>query len=111
MASTNEKTEQLRGMGRRPSTPGQVVAAVIEENGITQSRLAGHLGVSRKTVCDLVRGKRTVTPDMAHRLGRVFGNGPGLWLSLQQQVEMWEALHMDQRAYEGLRPLEAGLVA
>jgi plasmid maintenance system antidote protein VapI len=76
MASTNEKTEQLRGMGRRLSTPGQAVTAVLEENGIPQSRLAGHLGVSRKTVCDLVRGKRTVTPDM------------------------------DQRAYEGLQPLK-----
>jgi plasmid maintenance system antidote protein VapI len=39
---------------------------------------------------------------MAHRLGRLFGNGPQLWLSLQQQVELWDALHMDVTAYESI---------
>jgi addiction module HigA family antidote len=111
MASTQQRIEQLNTMSRRPSTPGEVVGALIGENGITQSELARRLGVSRRSVNELVQGRRAISADMAHRLGRVLGNGPGLWLSLQQQVDMWDALHMDQTAYHSLRPLEPALVA
>ena len=105
MASQQQKTRQLARMKRRPSVPGEVVADILSDSGLSQGQLAERLGVSRKTVNELVLGKRAVTPDMAHRLGRVFGNGPGLWLSLQQQVDMWDALHMDQTPYKHIQPL------
>ena len=105
MATEQERIEQLRKMQRRPSTPGDVLADIIDEIGMTQSELARRLGVSRHIVSELLKGKRAVTPDMAHRLGRLMGNGPNLWLNLQKQVDLWDALHMDQSKYEHIEPL------
>jgi len=42
---------------------------------------------------------------MAARLGRYFGNGIGVWLRMQQTVDLWDALHMDQSRYESIEPL------
>ncbi len=105
MATEQERIEQLRKMQHRPSTPGDVLADIIDEIGMTQSELARRLGVSRHIVSELLKGKRAVTPDMAHRLGRLMGNGPNLWLNLQKQVDLWDALHMDQSQYEHIEPL------
>ena len=87
------------------STPGDVAQGLLEENGLTQTELAARLGVSRATVYELLRGKRALTPDMAHRLGRFFGNGPGVWLRMQATVDLWDALHMDTVTYEDIEPL------
>ena len=105
MATEQERIEQLKRRTRRPSTPGAVVECLLEENGVTQTQLAQKLGVSRATVNELLRGKRALSPDMAHRLGRFFGNGPGLWLRLQTQVDLWDALHMDVALYNSIEPL------
>ena len=39
----------------------------------------------------ILSGKAAITPDMAVRLGRFCGNGPGLWLRLQQNYDLWHA--------------------
>lgn len=80
------------GREARPAHPGEVVADLLADAGLTQGELALRLGISRQSVNALLRGRRAVTPDMAHRLGRFFGNGPELWLSLQANVDMWDAL-------------------
>jgi antitoxin HigA-1 len=38
-----------------------------------------------------VSGRAAVTPEMAVRLGKFCGNGPGLWLRLQQTHDIWHA--------------------
>ena len=43
-----------------------------------------------KHVSELVNEKRTVTPDMAMRLGKALGNGPQIWLRMQQTFDLWE---------------------
>lgn len=106
MSASNRRIEHLRRMTRRPTPPGQVVAGLLEESGITQGEAAERLGVGRQTVNELLRSKRILTPDMAHRLGRLFGNGPQLWLNMQQNLEMWDALHMDVSSYEGIKTLQ-----
>jgi hypothetical protein len=44
---------------------------------------------------------------MTHRLGRLLGNGPDLWLNLQRSVDMWDALNMDTKCFEWIEPLKA----
>jgi plasmid maintenance system antidote protein VapI len=44
---------------------------------------------------------------MAHRLGRFFGDGPGVWLRLQQKVDTWDMLHMDTGPYERIDPVDS----
>ena len=73
--------------------------------GLTQKEFADRLGVSRLTVSEILRERRSVTPDMAIRLGRSLGNGPKIWLRMQQAVDVWA---LEQRGgYERIERLEA----
>lgn len=74
-----------------PETPGDVLRERLERFGITQDDLAEALKVSRLSVNQLVNNRRTVTAEMALRLGRVLGTSPGLWLNLQQAVDLFDA--------------------
>lgn len=83
--------ESLRCKTRRPTHPGVVLREdVLPELRVTQAELAEQLGVSRRTVSEIVHERRPITPDMAIRLGKFCGNGPRLWLNMQQAVDLWE---------------------
>jgi addiction module HigA family antidote len=106
MSITERKMERLRSQTRRPSTPGEVLREItLPALGISQGEFAARLGVGRKTISEVLTGKRPVSPDLAHRLGRLLGNGPGLWLKMQSSVDMWDALHMDARKYQHIEPI------
>lgn len=80
----------LRNKQRAPSHPGALLREVVlPELAITQGELADRLGVSRRTVSEILHERRPVTPDMAIRLGRLLGNGAELWLHMQQAVDVW----------------------
>jgi len=53
--------------------------------------LAEALGVSRQSVNELLRERRAVSPEMALRLARLFGNSAEFWLNLQREVDLWDA--------------------
>ena len=97
-----------RNPNRRPTHPGALLREdILPAARITQSELARRMGVSRLTVSEIVLEKRAVTADVAHRLGRVFGNGPGLWLNMQKAVELWDALEANRGEYEKIEPIKA----
>lgn len=80
----------LRNKNRKPTHPGAILREVVlPELGITQGEFADRLGVSRRTVSEILHERRPVTPDMAIRLGKLLGNGAGLWLRMQQSVDVW----------------------
>jgi addiction module HigA family antidote len=82
--------DTLRYKHRAPSHPGVLLREVVlPELGITQGEFADRLGVSRRTISEILHERRPVTPDMAIRLGRLLGNGAGLWLRMQQAVDVW----------------------
>jgi len=79
---------------RRPSHPGSIIRGLyMEPLKLTVTALAGHLGVSRKTLSKVVNGHGAVTPDMAQRLGRAFDTGPELWMNLQKARDLWDSEH------------------
>lgn len=83
-----------RGEMKRPPThPGYVVGMELEELGLSVTEAARRLRVSRQTLSQLVNEKRGVSPEMALRLGRFFGNGPDLWLNMQTRFDRWHAEH------------------
>jgi addiction module HigA family antidote len=53
--------------------------------------VARAIGVSRQSVNELLRGRRSVSPEMALRLGKLFGNSPEFWLNAQRAVDLWDA--------------------
>lgn len=59
--------------------------------GISVSAAARQLGVTRQTLHRIMAGAHAVTPEMAVRLGKFCGNGPGLWLRMQQAYDLWRA--------------------
>jgi addiction module HigA family antidote len=83
---------------RRPVGVGEMLAAeFMEPLGLTQGALAAAMGVPRKHVNELCKGRRAVTADTALMLARVFGNTPDFWLNTQRRTDLWEALHSRAR--------------
>jgi antitoxin HigA-1 len=98
--------KSLRDPRRRPTHPGAILREdVLPGLNMTQKEFADRLGVSRLTVSDLLHEKRGLTPDMAMRLGKLLGNGPEIWLRMQQALDLWELAR--QGGYDNIRSLEA----
>jgi addiction module HigA family antidote len=68
--------------------PGLVLRDELEERGITQARLAAHIGVLPKTINEICRGKRGISAEMAVQLSSALGASPGFWLNLQKNLEL-----------------------
>src|SRR6476619_7795239 len=79
---------------RPPTHPGEMLLEeFLKPLGISQSAFAIRLGVSFPRLNEVIRGKRGVTPDTALRLARVLGMSADFWLGLQQDWDLWHALH------------------
>ena len=75
-----------------PTHPGEMLREdFVPDYGLTVSSLASALGVSRQTVNELLRERRAVTPIMALRLSRLFGNSPEFWLNAQHAKDLWDS--------------------
>jgi addiction module HigA family antidote len=73
----------------KPITPGEVLLMeFLEPLAISQSKLARDLNVPLRRVNDIVRGKRTITPDTALRLGVYFSMTPEFWMNLQSHYDL-----------------------
>ena len=90
----------IQGRKVRPVHPGEVISDVLEDLEMTQTRFAEILGVSRRSVNQIILGQRPITVDMAIRIGKALGNGPQLWLNLQQKVDIWDAVQKHSEEYE-----------
>ena len=76
----------------RPIHPGEMLREdFMPDYDLTVSRLADALCVSRQTVNELIRERRAVSPEMALRLSRLFGNSAEFWLNAQRAVDLWDA--------------------
>ena len=59
----------------------------MPDYGLTVAGLADAIGVSRQSVNELLRARRAISPEMAVRLSRLFGNSPEFWLNAQRALE------------------------
>jgi addiction module HigA family antidote len=93
-ASTSSSTTEEIPAGRpqrAPTHPGELVAEVVATIGLPVAAAARQLRVTRQTLHRIIAGQAAVTPEMALRLGRWCGNGPGLWLRMQGAHDLWHA--------------------
>lgn len=90
-----------------PTHPGEMLLEeFLTPLSISQSAFAVRLGVSFPRLNEIIRGKRSVTPDTALRLARVTGMSADFWLGLQQDWDLWHALRSREAAViEALEPL------
>ncbi|MEQ1693965.1 MAG: HigA family addiction module antitoxin [Gemmatimonas sp.] len=92
---------------RRPIHPGEMLREdFLPEYGLSVTALAAAAGVSRQSMNELLRERRALTPEMALRLGKLFGNSPEFWLNLQRNVDLWDAARGLKREIAHIRPLQ-----
>jgi len=81
-----------RPLQRRPIHPGEILREdFMPDYDLSVSALASALGVSRQSVNELIRERRALSPEMALRLAKLFGNSPEFWLNTQRAVDLWDA--------------------
>jgi addiction module HigA family antidote len=73
-----------------PPHPGEILRELcLEPLGITVTKAAEALGVSRKTLSAILNGRAGVSPEMAVRLSLAFDTSPESWLNQQAQYDLW----------------------
>jgi len=91
-----------------PTHPGEMIREdFMPDFELTTSSLANALGVSRQTINELLRERRSITPTMALRLSRLFGNSPEFWLSAQDARDLWESERRIYKELKKIHPLNA----
>ena len=72
----------------KPIHPGEHLAEVLSELGITQYRLAKTIGVPQVRIHDIVHCRRSLTADTVLRIGKALGMTPDFWLNLQRMYDL-----------------------
>lgn len=97
-----------RKMKRRPTHPGEMLREdFLPDFDLSATALAEAIGVSRQSVNELLRERRSVSPEMAIRLGRLFGNSPEFWMNAQRAVDLWDAAEALKKDIARIKPLNA----
>lgn len=98
----------IGGMQRKPTHPGEMLREdFMPDYDLTVAGLAKSLGVSRQSVNELLRERRAVSPEMALRLARLFGNSPEFWLNAQRAVDLWATAQSVKDEIDRIKPLDA----
>jgi len=88
-----------------PVHPGEIlVEEFMKPLGLTNAALARALHVSKPTIGQLAKGRRSLTPDMAARLAKAFGSTERFWLNLQLDYEL-EVLEDMRPQFADIQPL------
>lgn len=90
----------------RPTHPGEMLREdFMPDYGLTVSRLAQAVGVSRQSISELLREHRAVSPEMALQLSRLFGNSPEFWLNSQRAIDLRDATQTIKSEVARIKPL------
>jgi addiction module HigA family antidote len=101
----------IKNKGKReipPTHPGAILRDdFMPDYDLNVASLADTLGVSRQTINELLRERRALSPAMALRLSRLFGNSPEFWLNAQRAVDLWQAEKALAKDLERIQSLHA----
>jgi len=91
-----------------PTHPGEMLREdFVPDFNLSTTSLATALGVSRQTINEILRERRAITPAMALRLSRLFGNSPEFWLNAQHAWDLWDSEQRYRKELAKIRPLNA----
>ena len=113
MPSRSKSQTTTKDRGRRlprkrpPTHPGEMLLEeFVKPLGVTQVELAKRLDVSYPRLNEIIKGRRSVTPDTALRLSQVLGMSADFWLGLQHDWDLWHAMNSPEaKAISRLKPL------
>ena len=99
-----EEYSVKRPLKRPPIHPGEILREeVLPALGLSVSEAARRLGISRQQLHRVLACTHPITTETALRIGKFAGNGPGLWLRMQQAYDLWYA---EQRMKNELSKIE-----
>jgi len=91
-----------------PTHPGEMLREdFMPDFDLNTTSMASALGVSRQTINEILRERRSITPPMSLRLSRLFGNSPEFWLNVQHAWDLWDSEQRFKNELEQIRPLIA----
>ena len=91
---------------RQPTHPGEMLREdFMPDYNMNVSSIAEALGVSRQTINEVLCERRAISPSMALRLSRFFGNSPEFWLNAQHAVDLWQAERAHSKELSNIHPL------
>lgn len=77
---------------RKPTHPGEMLSEeFLKPMGISQSKLAAHLGWSHAKINEIVNERRGITAETALAFSDVFGTSAEFWINVQTNYDLWEA--------------------
>jgi len=86
--------------------PGEILREdILPGAEISEAKLAEHLNVSRMTINRLVNERQAISPEMALRLGKLFGNSPDFWLNLQNTYDLMKTEKSIATELKKIKPL------
>jgi len=93
---------------RRPTHPGAVLREdVLPAMALSVSEFARRIGISRQRVHKILAETDPVTPNTALRIGKLVGNGPEIWLAMQQSHDLWLTQHELKAELEQIKTYRA----
>ena len=95
---------------RCPTHPGELLREIIPATGRSKAEIAALLGISRQHLYDILKERKPVSPAVAVRLGKLFGDGAGVWVRMQGAYDTWRAereLAQEIRKIPRLKPVAA----
>ena len=81
----------VRDPNRCPSHPGASLADILEDFTMSKAEVAERLGISRQHLYDLLAERKPLSPNVAARIGKMFGGGVAIWLHMQAAYDAWHA--------------------
>jgi addiction module HigA family antidote len=91
-----------------PTHPGEMLREdFMSDFNLNATSMAMALGVSRQTINELLRERRSITPLMALRLSRLFGNSPDFWMNAQHSWDLWDSEQRFGQELSQIQPLSA----
>lgn len=93
---------------RRPTPPGEILAEeFLSPMQLSQSEVARAIGVSFQRLNGVVNGRRDLTPSTALRLARYFGTSAEFWITLQRNVDLYDAMEQEGEQIASIEPVAA----
>lgn len=89
--STTIDEEDVMAMQNPPHPGGIVKRQCLEPLGLSVTKAAEGIGVTRQALSELVNERTGVSVEMAVRLSKAFGSTPETWLGMQMAYDLWQA--------------------
>ena len=92
---------------RAPTHPGVMLRDIVLPGlALSVTDAAKHLKVTRQQLHRILAQESGISPEMALRLGKLCGNGPDLWVRMQEAYDLWEARRRIGRTIDSIPTLK-----